>query len=157
MCEKCEYDICCLYNVKCEMASKNFRNHTNKASVLHILQNSLFTSLTYKFWESEETFTLEFRVNHIKTMNVSVVLALLVVCLAFDSAQGSVSCGGHSASSCPACPGDHGHWYCNGDCTWRNNGCQFKGNNTLIITKEKFICLHCLGTKGFKLDFSTQL
>jgi len=69
-------------------------------------------------------------------MNVSVVLALLVACFAFDSAQGSVSCGGHRASSCPACPGENGKYYCNGDCTWRNNGCEFKGMYG-VCTKTK--------------------
>lgn len=36
---------------------------------------------------------------------------------------GSVSCGGHHALSCAACPQGHGAGWCHGDCKWSNNKC----------------------------------
>jgi len=34
-----------------------------------------------------------------------------------------VSCGGHSAKTCGACPGRHGRGWCNGECTWSGGRC----------------------------------
>jgi len=34
-----------------------------------------------------------------------------------------VSCGGHSAPSCPECPSGKGEGFCHGDCTWVGDAC----------------------------------
>ena len=40
-----------------------------------------------------------------------------------------VSCGGHNAPNCSACPQGHGASWCNGDCGWINDECiNVKGN-----------------------------
>ena len=52
---------------------------------------------------------------------------------------GKVSCGGHKAESCGACPlvythhenphqfrHDYGHFWCKGDCVWRDGMCELK-------------------------------
>ena len=44
-------------------------------------------------------------------------------------AQVQVNCGGHSAASCADCQQDHGAVWCNGDCSWSDEGvgvCQLK-------------------------------
>merc|ERR1712066_685377 len=35
-----------------------------------------------------------------------------------------VSCGGHKAQSCAACPQGYGASWCNGDCVWKNEQCE---------------------------------
>lgn len=37
-----------------------------------------------------------------------------------------ISCGGHHAARCSACPGRHGAAYCNGDCEWLSGTCADK-------------------------------
>merc|ERR1712008_77975 len=34
-----------------------------------------------------------------------------------------VSCGGHRAENCAACPQGHGRGWCNGECLWSNGQC----------------------------------
>lgn len=34
-----------------------------------------------------------------------------------------VSCGGHRAKNCAACPQGHGRGWCNGECSWQNGNC----------------------------------
>ena len=43
-------------------------------------------------------------------------------------ASRSVSCGGHSASSCSQCPQGQGAAWCNGDCTWSGGQCISSNN-----------------------------
>ena len=39
---------------------------------------------------------------------------------------GTVSCGGHHATSCAACPSGNGASWCNGDCIWKDEKCEKK-------------------------------
>merc|ERR1712039_55495 len=51
-----------------------------------------------------------------------------------------VSCGGHAAVACEACPlagGEfHGEVYCNGDCTWTNGQCMSKESSATCLFED---------------------
>ena len=44
-----------------------------------------------------------------------------------------VSCGGHSAEFCAACPLGNGAAWCNGDCHWSYGECVLKGKLQLVL------------------------
>ena len=49
-----------------------------------------------------------------------------------------VNCGGHSAASCEDCPQGHGAMWCNGDCSWSDEGggvCQSKSSHRVSGAK----------------------
>lgn len=50
-----------------------------------------------------------------------------------------VTCGGHSAPSCPQCPQGHGAAWCNVDCMWVNGGCVsvFKSDAVLQVRVDQ--------------------
>ena len=59
---------------------------------------------------------------------------------------GQVSCGGHKAETCAACPlvythhenphdfrHKYGHIFCKGDCAWKDGMCELKKSSNIII------------------------
>ena len=59
-----------------------------------------------------------------------------------------VSCGGHFANTCSACPQGNGASWCNGDCHWQANECipfsgKYLNSNSPKLWGQHFNSFHC--------------